>query len=725
MSAKKASTAQLKLVSSADSSAAAQLAVPRQPQPAEQASAQALPPVASPFERAFQAALRAERRIGDVLEVEWKLAGDDIAERLRLSAFALIAHEDPYAEHFLIEPWLVRFEQLQVITSVEEISSGCKDEIAFWRDAGCLASAQANKRATVLEFDRCIERVRQGAMPDKNVWLYLAILCVSEAHSRQQTATACALIEMVSAHERFKDSWPVLLARWHYEAGYGHYLAQSYKEALLAWSIADNLISQLSEGKQLFSQKKISLSQERTMDSLRVRIHVAIARLAIDNNDFDLARNTFASMKVEVSTCVAYARVLYHHIISRIALREERVLEAQHHLEIAREILRIEMRDPAYVPVVLSEYLQVLFAQQRWSDAVREADAYKPYFERLGLHYGELLRQIALTRMWAEAQGAESLEPFMSSLKNAMDLAVKHDFRALLRSVPSFASWICAKALEYGIQSEFARDVIKTRKLPTPHQAPRQWPWAVWLDLIGPFTITLDGQRLALTGKVAQKPLELIKLLACTKRYTLSLENAALQLWPDAEELGAARKNLEMTIARARKLIGDTAIKVGEGRVQLDAELVGCDLQCVLDTCAEAESLAQKNESASKLARAIELLGGLYEGELLQADEESLWLSSARQHLRNAYVRATLALATSLQRHSSDIDDVTRLLESAISREPLAEQLYSRLMQHYAEQGRNAEALHTYRRCKQSLSVISGLAPSRTTEALKQKLMYS
>jgi DNA-binding SARP family transcriptional activator len=720
MPAKKASTAQLKLVTPSHSAAS----LASEPQLAQPVAAEVSNTAQTPFERAFQAALRAERRIGDVLEVEWKAAGEDAYEQLRLSAFALMAHEDPYADHFVMTHWIERFDHAQgAVGDAIQNQDIKQDGIFFWRDTGRLAAAQANRRASLVEFEACIERVRQGAAPDADCWLYLAILCVVEAGSRQQPATACALIEMVSAHLCFKDASPVLLARWHYEAGYGEYFAQNYVEAKKAWDTTDGLIRVLSEGILLSENKKIPLVHTRAMDSLYLRIRVANARVAIDCNDLELAQAELANIKVETSSCVAYVRVLYHHAMSRIALRAARALEAQHHLDVAREILRLEIRDPGYVPVVLTEYLQVLFAQERWSDAVRIADEYKPYFERFVLHHGEFLRQAALTRMWAESQGAENEAPFLSSLKAAMDLAVTHDFRALLRSVPNFASWLCAKALEHGVHSEFARDVVKSRKLPTPLRAPRQWPWAVWLDLIGPFTITLDGQRLALSGKVAQKPLELIKLLACTKRYTLSFESAALQLWPDAEELNSARKNLEVTIARARKLIGDTAIKVGEGRVQLDAEQVGCDLKYVLDTCAEAETLAQKNESLPKSVRAAEQLSELYEGELLQADEESLWLNSARQNLRNAYVRATLAIASSIQHHDAVREDVTRLLENAISREPLAEQLYARLMHHYAEQGRNAEALHTFRRCKLSLSVISGLAPSRTTEALRLKLL--
>ncbi len=712
MPAKKASTAQLKLVTTAGLPADAPARKPTQPKLAPPAA-----PPATALERAFQAALRAERRIGDVLEVEWKATKDNFPEQFKLCAFALLVHEDRYADLFEAKVWVARFNELLLHKLEEQDAS-----LNFWSKAGQIAAAQVDSRASNELLDACVELVRKGDAPDANAWLHLAVQCVAEANSRQNPAMACALIEMVQAHPQFAKTACLLRIRWHHLAGYGFFLAQSFSDAKQAWALARALLEQQSQPSDTTHRQL----QADNLNSYRVLLNVAFARMAVEANELEAAQTELEQVRPLVAGCIANARLLYHHLVSRVALRCGRVLEAQHHLDIAREILRVEYQDIGYVPVVLSEYLQVLFAQERWADAVNFADECKPHFERHGQIYCEFLRLAALTRMWADAQGPnDSVEPFVSTLKEAMDLAVKHDFRALLRSVPSFASWMCAHALEQGIHTEFVREVVASRKLPTPPRAPKEWPWAVWLDLIGPFAITLEGQKLALTGKVAQKPLELIKLLACTKRYTLSLESAAIQLWPEAESLSAARKNLETTIARARKLIGESAIKVGEGRVQLDAALVGSNLQYMLDTCGLAEALASKSVSLAQLNRAARQLSELYEGELLQGDEESLWLISARQYLRNAYVRATLGVATALQGNELQSDEVSKLLEIAISREPIAEQLYTKLMQHYADQGRKAEALHTYRRCKQYLSVIAGLVPSKATELIKERLLVS
>jgi DNA-binding SARP family transcriptional activator len=710
MPAKKASTAQLKLVTPSHSAAS----LASEPQLAQPVAAEVSNTAQTPFERAFQAALRAERRIGDVLEVEWKEAGDDAQEQLRLSAFALMAHDDPYADLFDAKPWA---ERLSEAIAACESRFAQDDELAFWRDAGMLASQQNSGRATQEVFDGCIERVRKGAAPGTNEWLYLATMCVAEANSRQQHAIACAVSEMIASKGQLRSARKVLRAKWEFTRGYAYFVAQSYQEANKIWQNTDVLIE------EILIQASDLLVEVSALSSLRVEIAVCIARLSLENNDIANAELALVQKQALVPECIAITRVSFHHMLSRTNLRFGRPTVALHHLEIAREILRIEFNDPGYWPVVLSEYLQVLFALGRWDEAVRAADEFVPYFTRHAQPYGELLRQAALTRLWAESPSSDCDLPFISSLQSTFNIAVKYDFRSLMRSVPEFAAWLCSKALDYDVHPKFVQEVITSRNLPTPARASRKWPWTVWLELIGPFDITLDGQRLALTGKVAQKPLELIKLLACTKRHTLSLESAALQLWPEADELAAARKNLETTIARARKLIGDASIKVVEGRVQLAAALVGSDLQYVLDTCAEAETLAHRGGSLPQLNRATEQLCELYEGELLQAEEDLPWLNSARQHLRNAFVRATLSLATSLAQHQSQTEEITRLLETAIAREPLAEQLYAKLMQHYVAQGRKAEALHTFRRCRQSLSVIAGLAPSRETEVLKEQLL--
>jgi LuxR family transcriptional regulator, maltose regulon positive regulatory protein len=191
-------------------------------------------------------------------------------------------------------------------------------------------------------------------------------------------------------------------------------------------------------------------------------------------------------------------------------------------------------------------------------------------------------------------------------------------------------------------------------------------------------------------------------------------------LWPDTRDLIAARKNLESTVGRARKLVGEEVIKVADGRVALDTAVVGCDAQVFSYTCGRISGLPKTASASLDLSFYVTRLQEAYKGEFLPGEDAS-WVEAARQHLKNIFVRGTSHLCSVLeiaQRYS----EVIELLEQAVGREPLAEELYGRLMQAYVLEGRRAEALHTYRRCKQCLSLILGMPPSPRIERIKVEL---
>ena len=62
------------------------------------------------------------------------------------------------------------------------------------------------------------------------------------------------------------------------------------------------------------------------------------------------------------------------------------------------------------------------------------------------------------------------------------------------------------------------------------------------------------------------------------------------------------------------------------------------------------------------------------------------------------------------------------LYEQAVDVESLAEELYRRLMLCLFAQGRGAEAMEVYRRCRRQLSIVLGIPPAAATEALYRSL---
>jgi DNA-binding SARP family transcriptional activator len=70
-----------------------------------------------------------------------------------------------------------------------------------------------------------------------------------------------------------------------------------------------------------------------------------------------------------------------------------------------------------------------------------------------------------------------------------------------------------------------------------------------------------------------------------------------------------------------------------------------------------------------------------------------------------------------LGRGNQVVDGYRRALEL----EPAAEEIYQCLMRCHLEQDEPSQALETYRRCRQMLSVVLGIAPSPQTEKLAER----
>ena len=95
----------------------------------------------------------------------------------------------------------------------------------------------------------------------------------------------------------------------------------------------------------------------------------------------------------------------------------------------------------------------------------------------------------------------------------------------------------------------------------------------------------------------------------------------------------------------------------------------------------------------------------------------------ARRHARERYrTRRSFAPRASLIAYWTQTGDAARaqtLIEAALAREPLAENLYRTLIQLHLDAGNHTEAMRIYRQCRQMLSVLIGAQPAPETERLK------
>ncbi|MGE5794696.1 MAG: BTAD domain-containing putative transcriptional regulator [Bacteroidota bacterium] len=282
---------------------------------------------------------------------------------------------------------------------------------------------------------------------------------------------------------------------------------------------------------------------------------------------------------------------------------------------------------------------------------------------------------------------------------------------------PPMMSRLAAVAIAEGIEPDYVRRLIAERGLPPdPASSPDDWPWPLRIRALGRFEVLRDGAPLAFRGKAQKKPLELLKALVALGGEGVETGRLAAILWPDASG-DAAKVSFDSTLYRLRKLLDqDAALTLVEGKLSLDRR------QCFVDVWA-FERLARAADSgggadAAALARA---LMAAYPDHFLATDEDQPWLMGMRDRLRAKFVRAVLALGRALEAEARWADAIA-LYARALELDNLAEDLYRSLMVCYRELGRPSEALQAYRRCKELLSVVLGLAPSPETEAVRQSL---
>lgn len=282
---------------------------------------------------------------------------------------------------------------------------------------------------------------------------------------------------------------------------------------------------------------------------------------------------------------------------------------------------------------------------------------------------------------------------------------------------PQELARLCARALDAGIDPDYARNLVRKRRLATdPAASNAAWPWPLKIYTLGRFAVLKDGKPVTFGRKAQRRPIDLLKAVIALGGRDVSQARVIEALWPDADG-DAAVAAMNMALKRLRELLGDPAAIVLAGRkITLDAG------RCWVDVWSLERALGKNAGAGDGLADADALLS-LYRGPFLQSDDEP-WAHAPRERLRDKTLarvreigvaleaRGELAAAVLCYRHGLRIDD-------------LAEELYQRLMLCHDGLGQRGEALAAYRRCKRALAMHGGAVPSAKTERIYRQVLAS
>jgi DNA-binding SARP family transcriptional activator len=298
------------------------------------------------------------------------------------------------------------------------------------------------------------------------------------------------------------------------------------------------------------------------------------------------------------------------------------------------------------------------------------------------------------------------------------------------KGIVNFPGWrsdimtqLYAEALEAEMEVDFVREDIRRRNLlpAKPSVIIENWPWRVQIFTMGRFEAVIDGEPLRFKGKPPLKPLELLKALIALGGRDVGLGRLEDLLWPEAEG-DKARQALTTTLHRLRKLIGcDNAVELGEMKLSLNDRICWVDAWALdhlygwID-----EALTAAGFDSEEAFRLTETILTLYRGDFLKNEEAHTWAWPAVTRLRSGFLHAVGLLARAWERAGS-FEKALHLYLRGLEVDALAEEFYQGLMRCYQLQGRTAEGLLVYERCREALSAHK-ITPGPETESVFRSL---
>ena len=266
-------------------------------------------------------------------------------------------------------------------------------------------------------------------------------------------------------------------------------------------------------------------------------------------------------------------------------------------------------------------------------------------------------------------------------------------------------------ALEEGIEVDLVLELIRLFRLRPPGEAPDQWPRPVRIRSLGRFEVLINDESLTFARKLPKKTLALLKVLVAHGGRDVTEDYLCDALWGD-DEADAARQALSITILRLRKLLGRAEVVLNQGgKVWLDGQL------CWVDAW-RFEDLLTGGSGSEQVGRALRL----YDGAFLPEDDGESWSVAARERLRGKFIHALATNGKALEA-AGDEENAIHLYQRGLDADPIVEVFHQGLMRCYRSLGRDTEAIGVYRRARQTLSVVLGVAPSAESERLYRKIL--
>jgi len=431
-------------------------------------------------------------------------------------------------------------------------------------------------------------------------------------------------------------------------------------------------LNKLDQAENYLAQMESSLDRSRLVDV--VHYHYLATGLAIVRGELGIARE-YAEVALEAGhkSGSLYTETLARLVLSLVLIRQGKLAEVVFHLSRISDLAdRIKSRSLSYLNrLVASEAAFSCKEMERGVNFLKEAVEYERDIGRV--YHG----------FWWDRSLAEN----------------------------------CIQALGQNLEVPFIQGLVRSHDL-IPARAPLHldnWVWPVRIYTLGRFSVTHDGNSMAVTAKSSKKPLELLKVLIAQGGRQVSQDTLIEILWPDAEG-DAAAQSLYTTTHRLRKMLSEPGLVMEDGRLSLDARYIWVDTMAFLRIAGTLQDLLVK--ASPKHQGEIDCLSEqfyqLYQGDFLGVGERHFAYVPMQEKCHLRFLKLTENLGHYWQQ-LGETEKSIACFERALEVDPVAEDCYQSLMNTYHQSGRNSEAALLFQRCRKNLANILGVSPSKMT----------
>lgn len=408
------------------------------------------------------------------------------------------------------------------------------------------------------------------------------------------------------------------------------------------------------------------------------------------------------------------ARLFYHVHMGICALGEHDAMQARRHLD---EAMSMASSHGYTLAAIANQHLVglLLAAEGRTDEACALLLAHEARLRAWGNARLERLSisSRALIRLRAgDEEGATELLQLSFPALADQDCYWAHQGVALFADLFAFA-------LARGIGADWLPGFIRARGFRCSTLDIESWPWPLRVQALGAVRVLQEDIALGGGAKPQHRLLDLLKALVAFGREGVSTQDLADALWPDSEG-DSAHNTLQVSLYRLRKMLGrEEAIQVQDGKVRIQREVCWVDAWAFEDKAERLKALKADDAQYEPLARQTL---DLYRGHLLGREKEQPWMLAPRERLRRQWLGVVKALGERCEGRG-EWSGAGEVYQRALDIDPLAEELYRRLMGCQSRTGERSEALSTYQRCRQQLDAALGVRPSAETERLYKSLL--